>query len=409
MMNEYYKDYLKWYAEVAGVERNIEDLPIRQDYQKRMWEVQKALKSTDTKEQMIALDNAINQWHRDYPVIAHFGFAAAAEEDDPELVDLVNRIAEILNKLGRLPKESPYAKIKENVSESSIDFPREGLDLAVWNKEDDSYTLREDVKKKILAILEEYPDIVLKDIVDTIHIVGSIGTNLYEDDCDIDVHVIPKDFTGWNEKKVREVWNWFNDHRDEINGYVEKHPIEIWIQTDVNQDLLSDGCYDLLVNKWKKGPMVVPMDYDPYEDFSHIADDIRAVSRDADILFGELKRDVIDYDVINRAMERMSGEDKKRLLQKLQAKLEEIENDITVLYTKKKSWVDIRTSVSKPATPEQALKDVELAKKWRDTNATFKFVNRYHYLRTINLLKELLGDDEITPDEIDKIKNIMGV
>lgn len=299
--------------------------------------------------------------------------------------------------------------LRKEVNESSIDFPREDLDLAIWDKEDDNYVLKDEVKEKIFDVIEKYPNTALRDIIDTIHIVGSIGTNLYEDDCDIDVHIIPKDVANWDEEKVREVWNWFNDHRDRINGYVEKHPIEIWIQTNTNQDLLSDSCYDLFSTEWKKGPMIVPMDYDPYEDFSHIADDIKAVSRDADILFGELKRDVIDYDVINQAMERMSGEDKKRLLQKLQDKLEEIENDITAVYTKKKDWVDIRTSVSKPTTPEQALKDVELTKKWRDTNATFKFINRYKYLQTADALKKLLADEEITPDEIDKIKSIMGV
>ena len=171
---------------------------------------------------------------------------------------------------------------------------------------------------------------------------------------------------------------------------------------------MSDGCYDLLEDKWLVGPKIVPMSSDPYDDFSHIADDIRAISQEADILFGELKRDVIDYDVIKQAEERMSGEDKEKLLQKLQDKLDEIEDDIEALYKERGEWVDMRRGASKPTTPEQALKDVELARRWKDVNATFKFVNRYKYLRTINDLKELLADEKITPDEVDKIKHIMG-
>lgn len=205
------------------------------------------------------------------------------------------------------------------------------------------------------------------------------------------------------------VIKWFNEHRDEIKGFIADHPVEIYIQLDPKQDLMSDGCYNLLEDEWLVDPKIVPMDYDPYEDFSHIADDIRDAVESADVLLGELKRDVIDYDVIKQAMERMSGEDKEKLIQKLQDKLNEIEDDIETLYGKRKEWVDARRKASKPTTPEQALKDVGLAKKWRDTNAQFKFVNRYRYLKTIRDLQELLADEKITPEEVDKIKGIMGV
>jgi len=205
------------------------------------------------------------------------------------------------------------------------------------------------------------------------------------------------------------VIKWFNTNRAKIDGWISSHPAEIYIQLDPKQDLMSDGCYDLLKDEWLVGPKIVPMNFDPYDDFTHIADDIRSAVEDADVLFGELKRDVIDHTVIKQAMERMSGEDKKRLLQKLQDKLNEIEDDIEVLYKKKGEWTDARRKASKPATPEQALDDVKLAKKWRDVNATFKFVNRYQYLRTINDLRELLADEEISSDDVDRIKSIMGV
>ena len=57
------------------------------------------------------------------------------------------------------------------VIESSIDYPRSSLDSSVWAKEDDVYTLKEDVKKKILAILEGYPDVLLLEIAKEIPIV----------------------------------------------------------------------------------------------------------------------------------------------------------------------------------------------------------------------------------------------
>lgn len=299
-------------------------------------------------------------------------------------------------------------KILQN--ESSIDFPQESLDPAVWDLEGKIPILRKDVKEKILDLISKYPDKDLNDIAEEIRIVGSIGTNQFLDTADIDVHIVPKNIKEWDEEDVNKVIKWFNENRDEIDGRIEKHPIEVYIQLNSNQDLMSDGCFNLLEDEWLVGPKIVPMDTDPYEDFSHIADDIRNTVEDADKLFGELKRDVIDFEVIRVALERMSGEDKDRLLQKLEDKLDELEDDIEALYAKKGEWTDARRSASKPTTPEQALKDVDLARHWKDVNATFKFINRYQYLKTIADLQKLLSDDEeVTSDEVDKIKSIMGI
>ena len=69
----------------------------------------------------------------------------------------------------------------------------------------------------------------------------------------------------------------------------------------------------------------------------------------------------------------------------------------------------MRRKSSTPATEEDALKDVELAKKWRDSNAIFKFLNRYKYFHTINTLEKIIEDEEITPEEMDVVKKIVGV
>jgi len=55
------------------------------------------------------------------------------------------------------------------------------------------------------------------------------------------------------------------------------------------------------------------------------------------------------------------------------------------------------------------VQDVELAKKWKDTNAIFKFIDRYTYLRTIKELEKLIADDgQVSQEEVDVIKNIVG-
>lgn len=292
--------------------------------------------------------------------------------------------------------------------ESLVDFARPNLSPHVWTCEGGEYRLSLYAEKTIQNILTAFSDMNLLEIADQIHIVGSITTNLYVDDTDVDVHIVPKDVTQWSEDDVLDLRKWFEDNRDSIGGYIGTHPVEVYIQTNINQDLLSEGVYDVNGRKWLKGPTIFSEDYNPYEDFSDIADEIRSSAEDADLLLGELKRDVIDYDTIKAALTKMSSEQRKKFLEVLQRKLDEIELDIEKLVRMKKDWVGSRRSASQPTTPEQALQDVEMAKTWRNKNAIFKFLTRYRYLRVIKDLGNLIDDEELTPGDVGVIKKIIG-
>ena len=207
------------------------------------------------------------------------------------------------------------------------------------------------------------------------------------------------------EEFQKDVFRFFR--RDENIVYVGEHNIEVFVQYNARQELLSEAVYDLLKDTWIKGPKIVPESYDPAEDFSDIFDDIRAQAGKADKELGELRRDIIDYDTITGAIKGMSGETQKRLVVKLQAKLSEIEADITDLKKTKLSWITLRRNSSLPVSEEEALEDIDLAKRWRDANATFKYLSRYRYMRIITVLEKLLSDNKIEPDEIDIMKSVM--
>lgn len=306
---------------------------------------------------------------------------------------------------GRMVPITVWNKIKE----STIDFPQEDLDPAVWNKKANVYTIKPEVKGQIFSVLDKYEPVNLREIADTIHITGSIGTNQYTHDADIDIHIITHPMKVKDGGIVqKEVFKWFKENRDRLGAYVNDHPFEVYIQFNPKQELLAEAVYDLLEDKWVKGPKIVHVGYNPYTDFVELLDDVADAAEDADKLLGELKRDVIDYEIIRDVISRMTGVEMQRLFNNLLSKLQEIEDDINDLMKVKGRWIEMRRVSSLPATEAEALKDVELAKKWRDSNAIFKFLNRYRYMKIIGELERLMQDEEIGHEEVDVIKHVIG-
>lgn len=295
-------------------------------------------------------------------------------------------------------------------SESSIDYPRADLDPAVWQKDAKGrYALRPDARQQIMEYINDYPgELDLYYATDSIHIVGSLATNTYADDSDIDVHIIPNvsrlpESEAEQKALVDDIKKWSKEHPRLIG----RHPIELYLQLKPDQDLLGDAAYDVTAGEWLKGPKVEGEGYDPYRTFGGILDQVEEEAREADIDLGELRRDVIDYETIAKAMNMLPGKAKAHLKQQLQAKLAEIEQGIDKLLADKKEWVDARHSASEPTSREQALNDIQLAKKWQDTNAMFKFLDRYQYIETISRIEDVAADG-VDDEDIESLKGILG-
>jgi len=295
------------------------------------------------------------------------------------------------------------------IREATIDYPQKDLPSGIWDKDGEDYKLKPKVKGEILKALRQYPGLKLVDMAKEIHFIGSATTNMYDDTSDIDVHLIvnsdlPKDKAP--EEWQKDVRKFYKDNPQTVAG---RH-LEFFLQLQPAQEYMADGLYDLETDEWIKGPKKVPLDYDPYERFDSVLDDIKDVVGEADELLGELKRDVIDYKTIKDAIGRMPKDVKQRLKDKMGQKLGDIEKDIEELTKTKEEWTDMRREASSPATPEQALKDVELVKQWHDNNALFKFLDRYQYMRIISDLEDMLEDDEgVTDKDVGEIEDLLGV
>jgi hypothetical protein len=298
--------------------------------------------------------------------------------------------------------------IDQEAYESSVDFAQEDLPKDIWDKNTDgNYKIKSDIEGKIRQALKAYKDVDLEDIAQSIHIVGSLGTNQWTKDADLDVHIIPDlEKISDPEALQRSIKKWYRENAESVGG----HKIEVYLQLNPAQEMVGDALYELGTHTWLKGPTTVPQDFNPYDEFKGILDTIDSVVGETDKVMGELKRDVIDYDTIKQAISKMPKETKEKLKVSLEAKLQEIEASIEELMKHKKEWLERRKQSSVPTTPNQALDDLEYIKKWKDENATFKFLNRYDYLRLITDMEEMLkSDGGIDPQEVDKIKDMLGV
>jgi hypothetical protein len=299
----------------------------------------------------------------------------------------------------------------ETVMESNIDFPNDGLATSVWQVAGggaETPMLRSDVKDLIWSVLRKYTALPLTQAA-AIHIVGSIGTNQYTPDADVDVHIQMKSedlpASKPSEDWVKDVFKFFR--QDSNKEFVGAHPVEVYLQLNDKQDFLSDAVYDFVNDKWLKGPKIEASDFNPYDVYGSVIDELRKVVQEADLDLAELQRDVIDYEVIQSAMQKIPREYQQKLTANLREKLLEIETEIKELMKNKKEWVDARRGASKPTSVEQAWNDVNLAKTWAEKNALAKFLSRYGYLRVITDLEKLVGEGPLKDEDVPVVKTIL--
>jgi hypothetical protein len=297
------------------------------------------------------------------------------------------------------------------MEESTINFPKPDLSELVWNKDGDTYSLKSEVEKKIWDTLKKYPKADLPSKITELHVVGSIGTNQYDDSADIDVHfLMPAGSLGdemTDEEWQQDIKKFFKENQEEFDLYIGEHPLEFYWQLNPDQELLADAFYNVTEKEWVKGPKLVDPSFNPYEKYKDALDDLRDILGDSDKLIGELKRDVIDYDVIKNALHDAPKEVQMNIKNMLQSKADEIQHDIDTLFKNRKEWVEMRKRSSTPDSPDQAMQDAELAKKWDHANAMFKFLDRYQYMTLIGDLEKFIEDEELTDDEIKQVQGLL--
>ena len=285
-------------------------------------------------------------------------------------------------------------------NESIIDIPRKTYAPGVFDNEDtDNPKIKIDVLNMITAQFEEfekeYP------ILDY-SLIGSILTKRYRNDADLDINVL---FDVPEEKREEERLRLSKKYLsaaspDSIQGKLipgTKHPVNYYFITDKktydDQNKKADAVYSIKGQKFVKRPEDFTFDVNLYlKDFQKKVDEI-------DLIKGELKRDIIDYDELKE----LTPDDVENLQTRVSKKLDEIEKGIQdIIDIGVEVDTDRRAAFDNDMTPDE-IKTYGI-KNRLPKNVIYKMLEKYHYLKFYKKCKQILDDGEVSDDEIDSLK-----
>ena len=291
-----------------------------------------------------------------------------------------------------------YLKDKQQ-DEAVIDIPRQTYAIGVFsNPEDKDPKIKPEIigqiMKQFTEFKKEYP------ILDY-SLIGSILTRRYRDDADLDINVlfdVPKEKQ--EEERLRLSQKFLSaKNPDNIQGKLipgTRHPINYYFITDKetydDQNKKADAVFDIGKNKFIKRPEDFEFDPELYvKDFEKKVQEI-------DVIKGELKRDIIDYNELKG----LTTNDVLNLQDKVKDKLDEIEDSIEDII-KIGDMVDSerRKAFDSDMSPEEIR---QYGIKNRLPKAViYKMLEKYHYITFYKYCKKILDDGVVTDKEIDDL------
>jgi predicted nucleotidyltransferase len=291
-------------------------------------------------------------------------------------------------------------RFKDFITESIIDIPRRTYAPGVFDNAD---TKEPKIKSEIIGmIMKQFTEFKKEYPILDYSLIGSILTKRYRDDADLDINIlfdVPKEKQ--EEERIRLSKKYLSvKNPDNVQGKLipgTKHPINYYFITDKktydDQNKKADAVYDIGKNKFIKRPDDFVFDIDTYiKDFNKKVQEI-------DVIRGELKRDIIDYDELKD----LTPNDILDLQDKINSKLEEIEDNIQqIIKIGDNVEADRRAAFDTDMTPNEIR--IYGIKNRLPKNVIYKMLEKYHYLKFYKKCKQILDDGKVSDKEIDDLK-----
>ena len=296
------------------------------------------------------------------------------------------------------------SKFKDFIKESIIDIPRRTYAPGVF---DDADTDNPKLKSSVVKQIEDQIKVFAKEHpVIKIGLIGSILTKRYRNDADLDINVLfdlPETIKDVAAERLRLVKKFISSSNPKnVQGKLipgTKHPINYFMIADPkiydDQQEKADASFDIRKNKFIKRPEDFVFNVNDY-----IKDFTRKV-QELDVVKGELKRDIIDYDELKE----LGPNDIENLQSKLEKKLKEIETSIQdIIRIGDDADAERRKAFDTDMSPDEIRKYG--IKNRLPKNVIYKMLEKYHYLKFYKKCQKIMDDGKVTDAEIDSESSI---
>ena len=274
-----------------------------------------------------------------------------------------------------------HAKVEAGL----LDFPRKTLPPEVWLYEDDrplprlQPKLRAEILKEARYRLKKFGAQLVG-----VMLYGGAATYQYHRGADIDCscYIDWETFDG-DEEILQEA---FKNVEIPWDGYV----IHLFVKPSTQQEQVevADACYDVLKDRWKLPPLILPKDFDPEVYFKPMIEMAEKKAEEIDLLMGKVSR---QWAILKKALEAQKEGprdpetvDERIEIQKLSVKqsIDKLVEEFTEV------WVGRRRMHDELRKKFVLNQDVGRYERFQPAEVTWKYLDGAGYCEFLKLLSK---------------------
>jgi hypothetical protein len=279
---------------------------------------------------------------------------------------------------------------------SAIDYPRPMMNPQVWDLNSGfPPKLRQDMKEKLLSKLFETFNKVQLPVpqkwITGIYLSGSMTGNIAQEhgDVDVDIEYEPSRINK-NTEELKNIIESITHKKIEGTELITAYMILV-----PGDHPISEGVYDIQNDRWVRGPILIPTNFDPDTAFALQKQKALKIAQEIDILIRKIYRAVKDLKKIDDFNKLYGGLSSKRIivLHKLQILCELLDNWYNWIWNLTEAVKDNSHAVY-PA--------YRFGPNWDERYIILKYLGRYEYHNCIAMLYSLFDKDDPYLEVLDR-------
>lgn len=289
-----------------------------------------------------------------------------------------------------------WVKAENEKKASTIDYPKPCLCPHIWLAPHGQPKMRPEIRELLLRTFRNACNkagLNFFNWLKGLYLGGSLGTYTYRIDSDIDIEILydTKELQKYPEfgglsgedlkDKLQDVFNGVN--KKTLPG--SRHGFSYMVLL-AGEKPISDSVYDLIKNKWIRGPVELPDNFDPDKEFSSARDTALKYCKELDDLVGQIYRIIQDLREIEKYSREYGGLKSKRIM---------LKNLLKKACLELNNWHEFVRDMPRDAIEKEnpEYPSLKIGPNWEINNLIFKYLSRYGYSYPVHLILDKLDSE----------------